>query len=899
MEQSYKETVNLPQTSMPMKAGLIDREPAILEDWVKKKVYEKRQERNRGAEAFILHDGPPYPNGDIHLGHALNKILKDLIVKYHLIKGHDTPYVPGWDCHGLPIETQLLKDLKKKEIHLDEVDTFRDQCKDYAMKYVALQRDQFKRLGLFGDFEKPYLTLTPSYEKGVIELFGLLAEKGLVYQGRKPIHWCAHCKTALAEAEIDYADETSPSIYVRFPLVRSIKTHQNVSLIVWTTTPWTLPANVAVAVNPTFEYVLISSGTDRLICVESMLEKLVEKEVLNGFKILDRFTGTQLEGLEYRHPFIDRVSPVVLAQYVSSEDGSGLVHIAPGHGYEDYLVGQQYRLPMIMPVDANGVFTQEGGKYAGQAVLGANKEIIADLQSSGMLLKVEHIKHSYPHCWRCHHPVIFRATEQWFIAMDGEEALRESTLGQLGEVRWFPDWGEKRIRGMVETRPDWCISRQRFWGIPIPAFHCVSCGTAHYKGAFNRAAVECVEHEGTNAWFQRSVQEILPSHLVCEKCGSSVFEKDRNIMDVWLESGSSHHAVLKQTDRLKCPADLYLEGSDQHRGWFQSSLLTSVGAFGVAPYKAVLTHGFTIDAKGQKMSKSLGNVIDPLKIISEHGADILRLWVCSTDFRNDVILSDNIIKQMKDAYSKMRNTLRFMISNLYDFDPTHQEKYELEEMDRWILSKLNTLISKVDRCYEQYELHQIYHAIYNFCVVDLSALYLDIQKDNLYCNATNSASRRSCQKALYVISRALIQMLSPVLSFSMEDVYGYLPGVHQESVFLESFPEKMVIKDEEAILDKFDELIRLRSDVNLELESMRQAKVIGSSLDARVIVTTPEPISAQELARVVVVSSIEVVSGKALSVRVAKAEGEKCPRCWKYDELSERGLCRRCEAVVE
>ncbi len=903
-ENKFKDTVNLPKTEMPMKAGLINLEPQVLKDWQENKIYEKRLEANKKkGTPFILHDGPPYPNGNIHLGHALNKILKDIIVKYHLLKGDYAPYVPGWDCHGLPIETQLLKDLKKKEVKEEEIDDFRNQCKDYALKFVKTQREQFERLGIFGDFANPYLTLTPEYEKSVIELFGKLAEKDLIFQGKKPIHWCSHCKTALAEAEIEYADETSPSVYVRFSLTEKFE-GKKCDLIVWTTTPWTLPANVAVAVNPLFEYVMVKVNNEYFILLEALLSKVTEKLGWANPERIELFKGKELEGLTYTHPFAERVSPVVLAEYVSAEDGTGLVHIAPGHGYDDYLVGREYKLPTIMPVDENGVFTYEAGKYEGLKVFEANKVIVKDMEESGKLLKLEFIKHSYPHCWRCHNSVIFRATEQWFIAMDNEAELRGYSLQAIKDVKWYPNWGVKRIGSMVENRPDWCISRQRFWGIPIPVFYCSICNTPHFKGEFNAAVVDVVSKEGTNAWFRKTAEEILPEGIRCSKCGNHHFIKDKNIMDVWLESGASHHAVVNQREEFPARkgnepiADLYVEGSDQHRGWFQSSLLTSVGAFGKAPYKAVLTHGFTIDAKGQKMSKSLGNVIDPLNIIKQHGADIIRLWVGSTDFTNDVILSDNIINQIKEAFTKIRNTMRFLISNLYDFDPAKDAVTDFEEVDQWILAKLNVLITDVGNFYNEYELHQIYHHIYNYCVVELSSFYLDIQKDNLYCNKADSHQRRSSQTAMYHIASAIIKMLSPMLSFSMEDVYRFLPGKLKESIFLEEFPVPISNGKDKEIIEKFAKLIELRGLVNVELEKMRKEKTIGSSLESCVEITTPEALSAQELAQVLVVSKITVNSGKELQIKVSRAQGEKCCRCWKYDTLSAQNLCKRCSSVL-
>ena len=668
--------------------------------------------------------------------------------------------------------------------------------------------------------------------------------------------------------------------------------------MVWTTTPWTLPANVAVAVNSEFTYVIAKTADEYFIAVEDLISKLKETLELVDLTIVEKISGKELEGLTYTHPFINRESPVVSAAYVSKEDGTGLVHIAPGHGYDDYLVGKAFNLPTIMPVNEEGVFTKEAEKYEGLKVFEANKLIVADMEATGKLWKLQMIKHSYPHCWRCHSPVIFRATEQWFVAMDNEAQLRAKTLREIKHVRWFPDWGQKRITGMVDVRPDWCISRQRHWGIPIPVFYCKACGKPHYKGPFNQCVVELVGKKGTNAWFTMSADEILTSGLVCEDCGHKYFTKDTNIMDVWLESGASHHAVLNERPELHFPADLYLEGSDQHRGWFQSSLLTSVGAFGQAPYKHVLTHGFTIDEKGQKMSKSLGNVIDPLKVMSTHGADILRLWVGSIDFRNDMILSEKIIGQVKDAFTKIRNTMRFMVSNLYDFDAANLQGMPLLEIDQWIMAKFNELVIKVEGFYLTYELHQIYHHVYNFCVIELSSFYLDIQKDNLYCNEASSGSRRSCQKAMSDICKGLAIMLAPILSFSMEDVYSFLPGKKEASIFMENFPKVKIIENAEHLFTKYTDLIELRSLINVELEKKRQEKIIGSSLEARVIVTTSRKVTAADISAVMIVSKLEVKSGKTDAVEVDRADGEKCARCWKFDELTADGLCKRCDVVV-
>lgn len=906
MEKTFKDTLNLPHTEMPMKAGLINIEGDILQMWEQNDIYKKRLNDNKNNMPFILHDGPPYPNGNIHLGHALNKILKDIVVKYHLMKGDYTPFIPGWDCHGLPIEIQLLKELKKKEIKPEEINDFRNQCKEYALRYVELQKGQFLKMGIFGDFDHPYLTLTPEYERGVIELFGKMAEKGVIYQGRKPIHWCMDCTTALAEAEIEYADDRSPSIYVKFTLEKELNGHKGVSLIVWTTTPWTLPANVGVAVSTTFEYVLFEVNGEKYICVEELLGKIKEVMEWDNVDIISKITGEKLVGLKYSHPFIDRISPIISADFVSNEDGSGLVHIAPGHGYDDYVAGLKYNLPVVMPVDEKGIFTEEAGKYQGMKVFDANKVIVEDMEASGKLLKMQWIKHSYPHCWRCQSPVIFRATEQWFVKMDGDYDLRGKSLKQIAEINknngWIPSWGEKRIRGMVEGRPDWCISRQRSWGIPIPVFYCEKCNEPHYTGVFNKSVAEIVGKEGTNAWFIRSAEEILPKDIKCTKCGHKTFYKDTNIMDVWLESGASHEAVLRTREELSYPADLYLEGSDQHRGWFQSSLLTSVAAYGTAPYKQVLTHGFTIDEKGQKMSKSKGNVIDPLKVVGQHGVDILRLWVSSTDFRNDVALSENIVGQIKDAFSKIRNTLRFMISNLYDFNPATDAlaEQDLLPIDRHIIfMEFKDMLAKINTDYETYYFHTIYRRVYEFCVSNLSSYYLDVQKDNLYCNAKSSKERRSCQTAMYMMTSDLVKVLAPILSFSMEDIYKYLPVSHKVSIFMEDMPScapsSANPKDQQMTL----EILPIRSLINIELEKLRKDKVIGSSLDAKVVLYTEKNITAEDIMMVMVLSHAEVKKIKGVDrVEVFVADGEKCERCWKYAKLSKDGLCPRCDKVV-
>lgn len=918
MENRYKDTINLPQTDMPMRAGLALREPETLAKWETMGLYERLLEKNKSQANYILHDGPPYPNGNIHLGHALNKILKDIIVKYKTMKGFYSPYIPGWDCHGLPIEIQLLKDLKKDGLEHKKTDIawFREKCKDYALKYVELQKGQFKRLGIFGRWDQPYLTLNPEYEASIIQQFGELAENGYIYRGRKPIHWCMSCETALAEAEIEYADDKSPSVYVKFVIascvegIPSLTTDGTSSVLVWTTTPWTLPANVAAAVHPRHEYniILNKMTQEKYVVAVDLTNRVMEKLAITDFEIVQTVTGTQLEGILYRHPFIDRNSPVVTAEYVSNEDGTGTVHIAPGHGYDDYLVGLSKNLPMIMPVDAQGKFTDQVPEYHGTKVWDANKLIVERMEANGTLLKMELLKHSYPHCWRCKNPVIFRATEQWFVSMDQkhgqtpspEKTIRYQALDQIRQTQWIPAWGEHRITSMIESRPDWCVSRQRSWGIPIPAIYC-SCGEVLLAGKFNQIIVDFVRKNGTGAWMTADIASVFPADMACPKCGGRSFTKEKDIMDVWMESGGSHRAVLETNEGLSWPADLYLEGSDQHRGWFHSSLLMSVGERGKAPYKAVLTHGFTVDDKGHKQSKSLGNVIDPIKVLEQSGADIIRLWVSSTDFRNDLALSPSILKQIQDSYMKIRNTERFLLSNLYDFDPTlHVVAFDqLEELDRWALAKLAELIEKVEAGYETFELHQVYHSIYNFCVVTLSASYLDIIKDLLYCGAKTSLPRRSAQTAMFALLQALNTLLAPILVYTAEEVSAYMPGSKPSSVHLADFPVVVAAWSNPSLIAKWDQMFELRGRVNAELEKARTAKVIGSSLEALIDLSTSAVIPTSfNLEQFFIVSKVLVRSGTEEQIVVNHAEGEKCERCWKWDDLKS-GLCPRCFDVVK
>lgn len=920
-KEELKKTINLPKTDLPIKAGLTKLEPEIINNWNEINIYRLVQEKNKGKKKYILHDGPPYPNGDIHMGHALNKILKDIIVKYKSMQGFDVPFIPGWDCHGLPIETQLLKELKKSKLEdkKNDIPWFREKCEEYARNYVEKQKNQFISLGCRADWENPYLTLDRSYEKKIVEVFGMLSEKGYVYRGRKPIHWCATCETALAEAEIEYEDLKSPSIYIKFkvkkasPILKKYQDDKHINLdrasfIVWTTTPWTLPANVAVAVHQDHYYVLVNAGNqnETFILVEDLLEKVM-KEIGYGenYNVIDKIEGKNLTDILLEHPFMERESRVVTAGYVTTEDGTGCVHIAPGHGQEDYLVGQEHNLPVIMPVDDKGKLTKEAGEFAGKFVFDADKEITEKMEKLGTLMKLSFVKHSYPHCWRCHNPVIFRATEQWFISMDTvlehEKSLRDMSLKAIGETKWVPLWGEKRIRGMLENRPDWCISRQRSWGVPIPVFYCKDCGEILMKGIFNTAVQKLVEKEGTNGWFIKSAKEILGENAKCLKCKGTNIEKENNIMDVWLESGTSHAAVLETREDLTWPADLYLEGSDQHRGWFQSSLLVSLGMKNKAPYKSVLTHGFIVDDKGRKMSKSLGNVVDPLKVIEKNGADILRWWVALSDFKNDVGIAESLINQAVDSYSKVRNTLRFLLSNLYDFDPAKDKvRYEdMTEIDEWVLLKLERLKIRCIEAYEEFELHLISHGVLNFCAVDLSAYYLDMIKDRLYCDKKDGSERRSSQTALYEILMTILRIIAPILSFTAEDIYRYAPGKKEKSIQLEAIPDFEKSYIDKKLEEKWNDLIKLRERVYKKLEEARNNKLIKGTTEAKVVIKTKDNIHSADLPLIFIVSQVEIINKEKgeEEIIIAKADGEKCLRCWKYAGLH-KDLCQRCSKVV-
>jgi isoleucyl-tRNA synthetase len=924
----YKDSLNLPKTDFPMKANLSKREPEMLAHWEAVRIYHKIRETSMGRKPYILHDGPPYANGSIHLGTALNKIIKDILVKAKNMAGRDSVYVPGWDCHGLPIEHQVDKELGGKKVGMSQTDK-RRFCRVYAEKFVGIQREQFKRLGVFGEWENPYLTMTYDYEATTVAEFGRLYLNGSVYKGKKPVYWCASCKTALAEAEVEYHDHKTPSIYVKFKLISDIASRlpklagERVFVVIWTTTPWTIPANLAIALHEEFIYVAVKVRGDVLILARDLIGYCLDafgygKE---PFEILAEFPGAAIEGMKCCHPLIDRETLLILAPFVTLEAGTGCVHIAPGHGQEDYEIGMKYGLDNYAPVDDDGKFTKEVKDFAGRFVFDANEAINKKLNEAGALLREIELQHTYPHCWRCKQPIIFRSTEQWFISMERND-LRKKALAAIDAVAWIPAWGRDRIFGMIENRPDWCISRQRLWGVPITMFYCSACNAEVMTQVILDHVVSLVRANGADVWFEREAKDLLPAGTHCLACGGDVFKKETNILDVWFDSGVSHAAVLEHRPNLGSPADMYLEGNDQHRGWFHSSLLESVGTRGRAPYLNVLTHGFVVDGEGKKMSKSVGNVIDSQTIIDEYGAEILRLWVASEDYTEDIRISSEILKRLVEAYRRIRNTSRFILGNLYDFDPgVDKVPYpEMAEMDQWILHRLQEVIRRVREAYEQYQFHVVYYTLYNFCTVDLSSLYLDVLKDRLYTSKGSSVARRSAQTAMLEVLETMIQLLAPILTFTAEEVWQILPAWpgKAESVHLTQFPavNESLMKTE--LAENWKTLIAVKGEVTKAIETARKNKVVGHSLDASVILAAPATISIilstrlEELRSLLIVSDVRIVeelSGDnvsrsseiaGLSISVGRAPGEKCNRCWIYDETvgssaEHPSLCKRCQ----
>lgn len=919
----YKKTLNLPVTKFPMKASLNQREPQQLKAWESEDLYGKIRAASAGRPKFILHDGPPYANGNIHIGTAMNKILKDIIVRSKQMAGFDAPYVPGWDCHGLPIEHNVDKKLGKKKHDMTTV-AVRQKCREYAHGFIDIQREEFKRLGVMGEWDNPYRTLTYEYEAAIAKECGEFALNGNLYRGKKPIHWCCNCQTALAEAEIEHKDEVSPAIFVGFSVASDLGLAKPAEVVIWTTTPWTIPANLAICVHPDFIYAAVDTGDTILIVAKELAEDLMQTFGVADWSIVKEWTGSELENVTCQHPLYDRTSPVILGQHVTLDAGSGCVHTAPGHGADDFIVGGRYGLDAYSPVQDNGCYTEEVGEdLAGQFVFKANTAVIEKLTEKGVLKAKADIDHSYPHCWRCKKPVIFRATPQWFISME-ENDLRQQSLAEIDRVEWIPKWGRERIHGMIANRPDWCVSRQRSWGVPIPMFYCADCGELFINRETVDKVYDLFREHGADIWFTAKAADFVSGDATCGKCGGTSFEKETDILDVWFDSGVSHAAVLEErSDVLRWPADLYLEGSDQHRGWFHSSLLTAVGRKGKAPYKAVLTHGFVVDGDGRKMSKSVGNVIAPKKVIDQYGAEILRLWVAASDYKDDVRISDNILKQLSDAYRRIRNTCRFLIGNLYDFNPATDMVAEeaLTDLDRYALHKLNLLVERVNRAYETYGFHTVYHGIHNFCTVDLSALYLDILKDRLYTEAPDSAVRRSAQTGMYRILDALVRMMAPILPCTAEEIWKFMPEREgkESSIHMAARPEAEQALDT-ALAEKWEMITRIRAEVTKVLETARKDKLIGHPLDAKVRICAGGEAAQvlegyrEELRQIFIVSEIELVADSqglvaseeipGLSIGVEKASGEKCERCWVYDTSvgthgDHPGVCNRCKNALD
>ncbi len=933
---NYKKTLHLPKTTFPMKANLSKNEPVTLQFWEKVKAYDRMNAVNNQKGTYVLHDGPPYANGNIHLGTALNKVLKDIIVKSKNLAGYKAEYVPGWDCHGLPIEHKVEKELGSKKDQ--QAKTIRQACRDYATKFVDIQREEFKRLGVFGVWDDPYLTMRPAYEAATARELGNFMGKGAVFRGKKPIHWCLSCQTALAEAEVEYADHTSPSIYVRFPLpdakltdVFSKATPDTAYIVIWTTTPWTLPDNMAVAVHPEFSYVLLQHGESQYVLAEDLVENFIKVGGMEDATVLEKVNGDKLENLQAEHPFYDRKSPVVLADYVTLETGTGCVHTAPGHGRDDYETGLKYGLEVLSPLNDAGEFLPSVEYFAGLNVWDANPKVIALLKERGHLVAEQKITHSYPHCWRCKEPVIFRATTQWFISIETNQ-LRVKALDAINNaVTWIPSWGKERIHNMIAMRPDWCISRQRFWGVPILALLCEDCDTAWFESDWVHSIVDKFADypTGCDYWFDAPMEDIVPEGLKCPHCGGIHWKKETDILDVWFDSGTSFAAVCEQRPECTFPADMYLEGSDQHRGWFHSSMLAAMGTRGCAPYRSVLTHGYVVDGEGKKQSKSVGNVVAPHEIIDKYGAEILRIWVASVDYREDIRISDEILSRLIDAYRRIRNTCRFILGNLNDFTPENAIAFEeMLPLDRYALSIAGEAQAKMAEGYEAFEFYKTFHTLHNLCVTELSAFYLDIIKDRLYVSGKDSNERRSAQTALWKILLVMLQGMAPILSFTSEEAYQHLPdslkiGGHGQTIFATTTidPESLRIPQDERT--NWDTIAEIRSEVTKAIEPYRKSGTIGHSLDARVLLYMDEALqqtvaaSGANLKEVLIVSKVELLPLEqaddqshaseelpGLKVGVFPAGGEKCARCWTLSE--ELGsdprrpdICPRCAAVIK
>ena len=920
MSVDYNSTMNLPKTDFPMRGNLPQKEPEMIKRWQDQKLYQKLMEKNEGLPLYVLHDGPPYANGDIHMGTALNKVLKDIIIKYKNMSGYKAPYIPGWDTHGLPIELKAMKKVGVENINsaLD----LRKVCKEFALHYVDVQRSEFIRLGSIGDYDHPYLTLQPKHEAEQIRIFGEMAKKDFIYKGLKPVYWCPECKTALAEAEIEYAEDPCNSIYVKFKVeddggkLAALNTELDKTyFVIWTTTTWTLPGNLAICLGPEYEYVAVHANGEYYIMAKELVESAMKAAKITEYTVSEAsLKGKELEYIKYRHPFIDRVSPIIVGDHVTLESGTGCVHTAPGHGVEDFevCVNHYPEIPIIVPVDGDGKLTEEAGEFCGLTTNDANKAILTKLTELNALFAVEKIIHQYPHCWRCKSPIIFRATEQWFCSIDG---FKEDACKAIDTVQWIPEWGGDRIKGMVMDRSDWCISRQRTWGVPIPIFYCKHCGKPIINEDSINAIANLYEKEGSDAWYKYEANEILPEDFKCE-CGCTEFTKEMDIMDVWFDSGVSHAAVCNEEHGLRWPADLYLEGADQYRGWFQSSLLTSVAAKGCAPYKSVCTHGWVVDGEGKAMHKSLGNGMSPDEVTDKYGADILRTWVASSDYHADIRISQDILKQLSDAYRKIRNTARFILSNLGDFNPdTDSVSVEkLDGIDKWAMARMDEIIEKCKAAYDKFDFHIVYSTMRDFCTIDLSNFYLDILKDRLYVEKADSESRRAAQTVIYNILRTMTLYLAPVISFTAEEIWGYMPRSEKddaESVFFNKLPEKSGVSADEEFMEKWEKIDELRDIVNKALEEARGQKLIGKSLEAKVTLNCGRDwydfakSVENDLVSAFIVSAVDVEKSEfdGVNVKVEVAPGEKCERCWTHSDTVGKcaehpTLCARCAEIV-
>ncbi|MCC8192500.1 MAG: isoleucine--tRNA ligase [Ruminococcus sp.] len=927
MAQDYNNTLNLPKTDFPMRGNLPKREPDMLTKWDDERLYYEMVKKGEGKPTYILHDGPPYANGDIHLGTALNKVLKDIIVKYKNMSGYCAPYVPGWDTHGLPIELKAMKSIGVENGAIPAIE-LRKHCKEFALSFVENQKNQFKRLGVLGDFDDPYLTLKPEFEARQVKVFGEMAKRGYIYKGLKPVYWCPECQTALAEAEIEYSDDPCHSIYVKFKVTddKGIFSSLGIDLdktyfVIWTTTTWTLPGNLAICLGPEYDYTVVkASNGENYVMAQYLIPQTMEAAGIDEYTCEGTFLGKELEGIKTAHPFMNRPSPIIIGDHVTLDSGTGCVHTAPGYGVEDFEVCKNYDdIGIVVGVDGKGVLTKDSGMFEGLKTEEANKVIAQHLEDIGALFALEKIEHQYPHCWRCKSPVLFRATEQWFCSVND---FKDEAVKAIEDVEWIPGWGEDRIKGMVMDRSDWCISRQRTWGVPIPIIYCKDC----HKPIVNEETIDAISElfrkEGSDAWYTHELSEFIPDSVKCE-CGCGEFEKEMDIMDVWFDSGVTHSAVLDEREELSSPADLYLEGADQYRGWFQSSLLTSVVCNGRAPYKAVCTHGWVVDGQGKQMHKSLGNGIEPGEITEKYGADILRLWAASSDYHSDIRISKDILSQLSDAYKKIRNTARFILGNIGDFDIDKDAvcECELSDLDKWALYKLDELIDKVNVAYNAFDFHIVFHAIHNFCVTDMSNFYLDIVKDRLYCEKADSLSRRAVQTVMYKILSAISRLVAPILSFTADEIWSYIPhssSDNTQSIFLNDMPEKSGIEVTEEFKEKWNLIYELRDEVKKALEIKRNDKVIGKSLEADVEIYAEgemfDKISALSdlLPEIFIVSRVEVLNGEGefkgdmegVSISVKKASGEKCERCWIYsDDVGKNSehptLCARCASVVE